>query len=133
MSQTTLDDLARLLLRATLAILIFFHGWAKIQNGIGGIEAMVAARGLPAFFALGVYVGEVIAPVLLLLGIFTRLGAGLILVNMLVAIALAHTGHLTEFTSGGGWRLELQAMFIVAALSIVLQGGGRYALTRRWN
>ena len=133
MSQTSLDDLARLLLRVALAVLIFFHGWAKLRNGLGGIEAMLAVRGLPGFFAWGAYIGEVLAPVLLLLGMFTRLGAALVLVNMLVAIALVHTGHLTQFTSSGGWRLELQAMYVVAALSVLLLGGGRYALGRRWN
>ncbi len=133
MSQHSLDDLAKLLLRLVLGILIFFHGWAKIRHGIGGIEAMLAVRGLPAFLAWGVYLGEVLAPLLLILGIYTRLGAALVLVNMLVALFLAHSGHFTSFTSSGGWRLELQAMFLVAALAILMLGGGRYALGRRWN
>ncbi|HLU78506.1 MAG TPA: DoxX family protein [Burkholderiaceae bacterium] len=133
MSQTTLDDLARLLLRLVLGILIFFHGWAKLRSGIGGIEAMLAVHGLPAFLAWGVYLGEVLAPALLILGVFTRLGAALIVVNMLFALFLAHTGHFGSFTSSGGWRLELQGMFLVAALAILMLGAGRFALGGRWN
>ena len=133
MSQPALDDLAKLMLRLALGILIFFHGWAKVKHGVGGIEAMLAMRGLPAFLAWGVYVGEVVAPVLIMLGIYTRLGAALILVNMLFALLLAHSGHFGHFTSSGGWRLELQGMFTVAALAILMLGSGRYALGGKWN
>jgi len=133
MSQNSLDDLAKLLLRLVLGVLILFHGWAKLRHGIGGIEAMLAVRGLPSFLAWGVYLGEVVAPLLLILGVYTRLAAALILVNMLVALFLAHSGHFTAFTSSGGWRLELQAMFLVAAVAVLLQGAGRHALGGRWN
>src|SRR5690606_18181180 len=81
MSQNSLDDLAKLLLRLVLGVLILFHGWAKLRHGIGGIEAMLAVRGLPSFLAWGVYLGEVVAPLLLILGVYTRLAAALILVN----------------------------------------------------
>lgn len=133
MSQNTLDDLAKLLLRLTLGILILLHGWAKIKHGVGGIEAMLAVRGLPAFLAWGVYLGEVLAPLLLILGVYTRLGAALVTLNMVVALALAHSGHFSMFTSSGGWRLELQAMFLVASLAVLMLGSGRYALGGRWN
>jgi len=136
MSQTTLDDLARLLLRLVLGILILLHGWAKVRHGIGGIEAMLAMRGLPAFLAWGVYIGEVLAPLLLIAGIYTRVAAALVAINMLVAVALVHMGHLSQLTANGGWRLELQAMFLAAAIAILLLGAGRYSAGGRggrWN
>src|SRR5690606_42129680 len=88
MSQTTLDDLAKLLLRLVLGILILFHGWATLRGGVGGIEAMLAMRGLPAFLAWGVYMGEVLAQILLILGIFTRIGAALSVSQLPVAMYL---------------------------------------------
>lgn len=136
MSQPTLDDLSKLLLRLALGLLIFFHGWAKIRGGIGGIEAMLALRGWPTVLAWGVYLGEVVAPLLLILGVYTRMAAAIIATNMLVAVGLAHLDHLTQFTSSGGWRLELQAMFLVAAIAVALLGAGSYALggrNGRWN
>ncbi|MFA7667874.1 MAG: DoxX family protein [Burkholderiaceae bacterium] len=136
MSQTTLDDLAKLLLRLVLGVLIFLHGWAKIRNGVGGIEAMLVMRGLPAFIAWGAYIGEVLAPLLLIAGIWTRLAAAVVALHMLVAVLLAHSGHLTMFTASGGWRLELQAMFLAGALAVLLLGAGRYAAAGRggrWN
>lgn len=133
MSQNALDDLAKLLLRITLGILIFLHGWAKVRHGIGGIEAMLAMRGLPTFLAWGVYIGEVIAPLLVILGVYTRLGAALIAVNMLFALLLAHSGHFSHLTASGGWRLELQGMFLAASFAILMLGAGRYALGGKWN
>lgn len=136
MSQTALDDLAKLLLRLALGVLILLHGWAKIRSGIGGIEGLLIIRGLPAALAWGVYVGEVVAPLLLIAGIFSRIAAALVAINMLAAIALAHAGHLAQFTDSGGWRLELQAMFLVAAIAILMLGSGRFAVagrSGRWN
>lgn len=133
MSQNALDDLAKLLLRLTLGILILFHGWAKLKHGIGAIDAMLAMRGLPGFLAWGVYVGEVLAPLLIILGVYTRLGGALIAVNMLFALLLAHSGHFSLFTSSGGWRLELQFMFLAASFAILMMGAGRYALGGKWN
>lgn len=136
MSQTTLDDLARLLLRVTLGILILLHGWAKVRSGVGGIEAMLAMRGLPSVIAWGVYIGEVLAPLLLIAGIWTRMAAAVVAINMLVAVFLAHSSHFAQFTATGGWRLELQAMFFVAALVLLMLGAGRYSAAGRngrWN
>lgn len=133
---STYDDLGKLVLRLTLGILMLLHGISKLGGGIGGIENMLVAHGLPAFFAWGVYVGEVIAPLLLIAGLYSRLGALLVAVNMVVAILLAHTSHLFELGNSGGWRLELQGMFLFSALALVLFGAGRYSAGGRhgrWN
>lgn len=136
MSPTTLDDLGKLILRLTIGVLILFHGIAKLLNGIGPIESMIVARGMPAFFAWAVYIGEVIAPLLLILGFYTRLGGLLIVVNMLAAIALAHAGHVFQLTGSGGWRLELQGLFLFGSLAVALLGAGRYSMGGKggsWN
>ena len=108
------------LLRVTLAVLMLFHGWAKITNGISGIEAMVVKAGLPAFLAYGVFIGEVIAPLFVLVGLFVVPAAWVIAINMVVAIALAHTGHFFQLSKSGGWSLELQAFFLMTAVVVAL-------------
>jgi len=136
MSYTTLEDLGKLTLRLSVGILMLLHGIAKMLNGIGGIEGMVVFHGLPAFFAWAVYIGEVIAPLFLIFGVYTRLGGLLIVANMLVAVALAHMGHLTQLTGSGGWRLELQGLFLFGGLAIAMLGAGRYSVGGkggRWN
>lgn len=108
------------LLRISLALLLLFHGWAKITHGIGGIEQMVAGRGLPSWLAYGVYLGEVVAPLLLLIGVWVVPAALIVVGNMLVALLLVHTGHFLSIGDSGGWALELQAFFIVTALAVAL-------------
>ena len=136
MSNATLEDLGKLVLRLTVGILMLFHGLNKLFHGIGPVEAMVAAQGLPAFFAWAVYLGELIAPLCLILGLYTRAGGLLIFINMIVAIALAHMGHLTQFSGTGGWRLELQALYMFGGLTVAMLGAGRFSAGGnggRWN
>jgi putative oxidoreductase len=110
-----------LLLRWTLALLMVLHGVAKLTGGVGGIEGMLVARGLPGFIAYGVYLGELVGPLMLLIGgAWILPGALLIVVNMVFAVALAHMGHFLQLTNSGGWRLELQAFFFVTALVVAL-------------
>lgn len=128
---TDLNDLGKLILRLTLGILILLHGMAKLVHGIGPIQSMVTGMGLPVFFAYGVYVGEVLAPLMLILGFYARIGAALIAVNMVFAFLLAHTGQLTTLTDTGGWALELQGMFLFTAVALMLIGPGRIGINRQ--
>lgn len=130
------DDTGKLILRLSLGILILMHGLAKLSGGVGGIAGMLSSHGLPGFFAYGAYIGEVIAPLLVILGIYSRLGALLIAINMVVAILLVHMGHLFAINQQGGWQLELQGMFLFGALAVAFLGAGRFALSGssgRWN
>lgn len=130
------DDLGKLILRGALAALILFHGISKLTGGIDFIAGMVTKAGLPPAFAYLVYVGEVVAPLMILLGVLTRIAALIIAVNMLVAVLLVHTSEFFTLTKTGGWALELQAMFFIAAIVIALQGAGRYSVggaNGRWN
>lgn len=128
---STADDLGKLVLRLTVGILILLHGISKLSGGVGGIVGMVEGLGLPAVFAYGVYVGEVLAPLLLIAGFYARVGAVLIVVNMIFAILLAHSQDLLALTDNGGWALELQGMFLFGALAVALLGPGRMGINRR--
>lgn len=122
------ENTGKLILRLALGILILLHGIAKLKSGVGGLSGMVTAAGLPAFVTYGVYVGEVLAPILVLLGWYSRIGAGLIAINMLFAVALAHRAELFELGKSGGWALELQGMFLFTAIAVALLGPGRFSL-----
>lgn len=126
-----LNDTGKLVLRLTLGILILLHGIAKFSNGIGPIEGMVTGMGMPAFIAYGVYVGEILAPLLLIVGFYARIGAALIAINMLVAIALAHASEIASLGQTGGWALELQGMFLFTAIALMLMGPGRFGVNQR--
>ncbi|AJC15559.1 DoxX family protein [Pandoraea sputorum] len=127
--QSTRDDLGKLILRLTLGILLLFHGVSKVINGVGFIEGMITSHGLPAFLAYGAYLGEVLAPVLLILGVLTRLGGLLVVGNMLVALSLVHLSQLGDLSKTGGWALELQGFYLFMGLCVILFGAGRYSVS----
>ena len=125
------EDVGKLILRLTVGVLMLLHGVAKISGGVGGIGGMLQSAGLPAALAYGAYVGEVLAPLLVIIGFYARIGALLMVVNMLFAIGLAHMKDIFLLTKTGGWAIELQAFFLLSALAVALIGPGRYAINRR--
>ena len=126
-----MNDTGKLILRLALGALILLHGLSKLSSGIDGITSMVTAAGLPAFVAYGVYVGEVLAPLMVLAGWYSRVGAGIIAINMLFAIGLVHRADLVALGETGGWALELQGMFLFTAIAIACLGPGRYSVNGR--
>ena len=82
------------------------------------------------------YVGEVVAPLFVILGAWTRPAALVIAGNMLVAVLMVHLKDLFSISKIGGYALELQAMYLLSAIAIALLGAGRYSLAGargRWN
>jgi putative oxidoreductase len=124
------DAAGKLVLRLTVGLLTLFHGIHKLLHPgtLDFIGGRLAGIGLPEFAVYGVFVGEVVAPLMILLGILSRVGGLLLVINMLFAIVLAHSGDLFALTEHGGWRLELQGFYLFGALAIVLLGSGRYAV-----
>jgi putative oxidoreductase len=125
------ESTGKLILRLSLGILVLLHGIAKLMHGIGFISNTVHASGLPGFVAYGVYVGEVVAPILVLLGWYSRMGAALIAVNMLFAIALVHRAQIGTLNDSGGLALELQGMYLFTAVAIALLGPGRFSINQK--
>ena len=124
------DAAGKLVLRLTVGVLTLFHGINKLMHpgSVDFIAGKLAESGLPGLLAYGVYVGEILAPLMIILGIVSRLGGLILVINMLFAILLVHTGDILALTDHGGWRLELQAFYLFGALAIVFLGSGKYAV-----
>jgi len=124
------DAFGKLVIRLTVGVLILFHGVSKLlqPESLGFIRAMLEGADLPTQLAYGVYVGEVIAPLMIVLGIYCRLGGLLVVVNMLFAIWLAHSAEIFTLSDHGGWALELQGFYLFTALALIFLGSGRYAV-----
>ena len=122
------DDAGKLILRLTVGLLVLSHGLHKLIHGIDGISALVVTNGWPSALAFGVYVGEIVAPALVILGVLTRPAALVVVFNMLIAIYLAHSHQLFQLTKTGGWFLELQVFFLFGALCVALLGAGKFSL-----
>lgn len=135
-SQRTPHDGAKLLLRVALGVLILLHGVSKLGTGPAFIIDLVSKSGLPGALGYLVYVGEVVAPLLLIAGLWTRAAAAVVAINMVIAILLVHTGQFFSLGKSGGWALELQAMYLLVAIAIALLGAGRWSVggtDGRWN
>jgi putative oxidoreductase len=128
---STRVDFAALILRLSIGGMLLLHGIAKVTGGVDGIETMLTNHGLPAQLAYGVYVGEVVAPVLLIVGLLVEFAAFAIVVNMGVAIYMAHAAEVLTRNEHGGWAIELPALYLFGALACGILGSGSIALRRR--
>ena len=124
----TLEDAGKLVLRFAIAGMMLFHGIAKVAGGVEKIGAMLQEVGLPAFIANGVYLGEVVAPILILLGIFVRPAALVVAFTMVVAILLVHRAEIFTLGAHGQWAIELPMLFLSGTVAIALLGGGRFTV-----
>ena len=124
-----LEDLGKLLLRVGLGGLLLFHGVHKLLNGLEPIKVMLGNHNVSAAISYGVYLGELVGPILIIVGLFSRIGGLLIAFNMIVAVLLVHTADIFVLSpTTGGYALESEVFYLVAALSVVLLGAGRFSL-----
>ena len=124
------EDLAKFILRFAVGFLMLFHGVSKL-GGVGFLEGMFSSMGLPAFFAYGVYLGEIIAPIMLIVGFKVRIASVLVAGTMIVAILMAHMGDIFAVTKHGAWAIELQMFYILASAAIFFQGAGKYSIDKK--
>jgi len=130
------QEIAKLLLRLVLGVLILLHGISKIEGGIGPILDVVGKAGLPQAIGYLVYIGEVLAPILVIVGLWTRAAAIVVAIDLIVAVLLVHVPQLLQLDDTGGWALELQGLYLIVAICVALLGAGRYSLGGRygrWN
>lgn len=125
------NNLGLLILRLIVGGAMLLHGISKLMNGIPYIVEMVTAHSLPTIFAYGVYVGEVIAPLLILLGFRTRLAALVFAFNCFVAWYLTSGGVLFGLNEHGGWVFELLGLYFFGAVALFFTGGGKYAVSSK--
>jgi putative oxidoreductase len=123
-------EVARLLLRLSLGVLILFHGIHKVIYGIGGVKAMLSSSGLPEVLAYGVYVGELIAPIFIILGLYARVASLVLAFNMLVAIFLAY-GFSFSLAKYGGLSMESPLIFMIMSILVALLGSGKYSVNNK--
>ncbi|QFR43870.1 DoxX family protein [Sulfurimonas xiamenensis] len=125
------NDIAKLILRLTVSIMMLFHGLEKIINGIGGVKHLTTSAGFPEFFAYGVYVGEIIVPIFILLGAYARAASLVLALNMMFAIFLAYGNSLFSLGKHGAPVFELPFLYLIMSILIFMLGSGKYALNSK--
>jgi len=129
-------DWACLVLRVGLGVMFMAHGSQKAFGlfngpGISGFSKMLSSLGFtPAVFwaCLAAYV-ELICGLCLVLGLFTRVSATLLLILIVVA---AFKVHLSKgfFLADGGFEYT----FIIACICIalIIQGAGKFSILNKF-
>ncbi|MEL4358373.1 MULTISPECIES: DoxX family protein [unclassified Luteococcus] len=121
-------DLALLVTRLLLGVILMAHGWQKFSTwGLSGTAGTFKQMGVPApqLSAAFAAVVELVGGAALILGIATPVVALLAALNMFGAYLFAHTGS-GIFVKEGGW--ELVGAIGAAALTLVGAGAGRFSI-----
>jgi len=120
-------------LRIALGIAMMYHGYPKIltKKGFKGYTKMMRSlkfkKPSPKFWAFASAFGEFFAGLAVFLGAFTRIGAALIAINMLIAVYvhIFKWKHPFDAREGG---YEYALVLALAAIALVLLGGGYFSL-----
>ena len=125
------NDVARLILRVSLGAMTLFHEADKVVNGIGGVKHLTVKAGLPEFLAYGVYVGELIVPTLIILGLYARMASLVLAFNMVMAIHLAYGSSIFSLGKHGAPAIEVPFLYLILSLAIFFLGSGKYAINSK--
>jgi putative oxidoreductase len=124
-------DAGLLVLRVALAVILVFHGVFKVEHGIDWMKEPLSRLGLPLSAGYGAYLAELVAPVMLVAGAWTRLAALVVVGDMVMALVTVMGPQILVVNpSGGGWGVEVEAMILCTAIGLFLTGGGKYSAVR---
>lgn len=115
--------------RLALGISMFYHGYLKYVSGEQGlykVGVMLSALGVPSGFEviLGTIASyaEMVGGILIIIGLFTRIGSLLIIGTLAVATILNLNGNFFS------WDYPSQMGF--GAIMLFFAGAGRYSLDK---
>jgi putative oxidoreductase len=118
-----LQPLALLVMRLALGFIFLDHGYHKVFGGLHHHVQFVTSLGLPAWSAYLSAFTEFFGGILVLIGLFTRVAAFAICINMCVAIVKVHFHNGLMGNNGYEFPLALAAL----AFALVCFDGGPIA------
>ena len=119
------------ILRVVVGLVFFVHGFQKVYlMGFGGVARMMEGLGVPApgLFAVILTLVELLGGLALILGLFTRLAAIPLAVDMLVATLTVHLPNGFSVLPNGGYEFTL--VLLAASVALAVAGPGGAALDR---
>jgi putative oxidoreductase len=127
-----LAGLIPVVVRVIVGFMMFAHGVDKLSGGaasIAGFGGFLSSAGLPAGLLLAWFVTllELVGGAMLILGLLSRVIAGLLIVELIVAIALV-TGQAGLISGEQGVGYERDLAYISGFLVVLLLGPGRPSL-----
>jgi putative oxidoreductase len=127
-----LAGLTPVVVRVIVGFMMFAHGVDKLSGGVAGIAGFgefLSSAGLPAGLLLAWFATllELVGGVMLIVGLLSRVIAGLMTIELLVAIALV-TGQVGLISGDQGVGYERDLAYIAGFLVVLLLGPGRPSL-----
>ena len=118
-------DLGLLILRVAFGLLMLHHGFPKLMRFIGGEMTLVGDPiGLSGFItSILVLLAEVVAPVLIIIGLQTRISAVISGITMAVAAFVVHGHDPIQ-------KKELALLHLAGFVAIALMGPRRFSVDR---
>lgn len=120
--QNKLADIAFMGLRSAIGVIFIVHGMMKFNPGFAGF---LGNMGLPAEMQIPIALAEVVPGILLIIGVLSRISAGMLSVIMMGAIF--HVKGAKSLTGDGGFELDL--ILLASCLVIIVAGPGRVSLS----
>lgn len=125
MSNSTIQNIGLLFLRVSLSVMMLTHGIPKLSKLISGDFEFASVFGLGAPISLVLAVlGEVVFPILIIIGFKTRLSAIPVVCTMAVAAFIYHANDPYGVK-------EKALLFLIGFISIALLGPGRYSADKK--
>jgi putative oxidoreductase len=122
-----LQPLALLLMRLALGAIMVAHGYHKVFGGLHHHAQMVASLGLPAWLGYVSAFTEFFGGLLILVGLFARVAALGVCLDLFVAIWKVHLHNgLIGSPDRPGYEFALAAFAL--AFAIIFFGGGPIAI-----
>jgi putative oxidoreductase len=118
-----LQPLALFAMRLALGVIIVDHGYHKVFGGLHHHVQFVTSLGLPGWSAYLSAFTEFFGGILVLIGLFTRIAALAICINLSVAILKVHLHN--GLMGNGGYEFPLAVATI--AFALIFFGGGAIA------
>lgn len=138
-SHSRYNDIGLLIIRVSIGLIMAIaHGYGKLSGGPEGWERMghqmenLGISFLPLFWGFMAMFSEFFCSILLVLGLFFRPAAALLVATMLVA-AVRHLSLPPE-ASGAGFKGASHALELLAVyLALFFTGPGKYNITALWQ
>lgn len=122
-----------LILRVSIAFTMLIYGITKLIIGIDYISDLMAQFGLPSFLSYGVFIGEIIAPILIIIGYRTKLAGLILALNCLIATLMSQLPNLLKLNAFGGWEVGLLFIYTFFGISLFFTGAGKYSMSTKNN
>ena len=127
----TKQNLGLLLIRVSIAFTMLVYGITKLIYGIDFIKALFITYGLPSFLGYSIFIGEIIAPIMIIIGFRTKLAGVVFAYNCFAAILMVQLPNILKLNEYGGWAIGPIFIYMLFGIAVFFTGAGKYAVSTK--